>query len=197
MKMNQSNLKYYKWLNKPAKFELTDDTLVIETEPGTDLWQRTHYGFRNDNVPGFLTEPDRDFTFQVKTQFNSNYMYDQCGILLYHDSDNWVKVSVEYENKDFSRLGSVVTNLGYSDWATTDISATVSQMWYRLSCRGQDFCVENSTDGVNFKQMRIFHIHVPFEMVKVGVYACSPLQSSFKATFSEFKIGPCEWQQHV
>jgi uncharacterized protein len=196
MKMNQSNLKYYKWLNKPAKFELTDDTLVIETEPGTDLWQRTHYGFRNDNVPGFLTEPDRDFTFQVKTQFNSNYMYDQCGILLYHDSDNWVKVSVEYENKDFSRLGSVVTNLGYSDWATTDISATVSQMWYRLSCRGQDFCVENSTDGVNFKQMRIFHIHVPFEMVKVGVYACSPLQSSFKATFSEFKIGPCEWQQH-
>ena len=44
--MKPSNLKYYKWSNKPVKFELTEDTLVIETEPGTDLWQRTHYGFQ-------------------------------------------------------------------------------------------------------------------------------------------------------
>ena len=194
--MNQSNLKYYKWLNKPANYELKEDELVIETEPGTDLWQRTHYGFRNDNAHGFLTETDGDFSFQVKTQFDSGFMYDQCGILLYLDSDNWVKVSVEYENEEFARLGSVVTNLGYSDWATTDIQANVKDMWYRLSRRSQDFFIENSVDGINFKQMRIFHIHVPFEMVKVGVYACSPLESSFKATFSEFRIGQCDWQAH-
>ena len=194
--MKSSNLKYYKWLNEPAKYELKGNTLVIETEPGTDLWQRTHYGFQNDNAPGFLTETEGDFTFQVKTQFNSGFMYDQCGILLYHDSDNWIKVSVEYENEEFARLGSVVTNLGYSDWATTDISASIKEMWYRLSRRSQDFFVESSTDGASFKQMRIFHMHVPLEIVRVGVYACSPLQSSFKATFSEFKIGPCEWGQH-
>ena len=191
--MNYSDLKNYKWLNKPAKFELTDNTLVIETEPGTDLWQRTHYGFKNDNAHGFLTETGGDFTFSVKTQFNSGFMYDQCGILLYNDCNNWVKVSVEYENEEFARLGSVVTNLGYSDWATTDIQATVKEMWYRLSRRGQDFFVENSMDGINFKQMRILHLHVPFETVRVGVYACSPLHSSFKATFSEIKTGPCEW----
>jgi regulation of enolase protein 1 (concanavalin A-like superfamily) len=194
--MNKSNLKFYNWLNKPAEYELKGDTLVIETGPGTDLWQRTHYGFRNDNAPGFLTETDGDFTFQVKTQFNSDFMYDQCGILLYHDSDNWVKVSVEYENEEFARLGSVVTNLGYSDWATSDIPATVKEMWYRLSRRGQDFFVENSVDGINFNQMRVLHMHVSFEMVKVGVYACSPLQSSFKATFSEFEIGTCKWPEN-
>ena len=194
--MNQSDLKNYKWINKPASYELANNTLVIETEPGTDLWQRTHYGFQNDNAPGFLIEPSGDFTFQVKTQFNSGFMYDQCGILLYHNSDNWVKVSVEYENEAFARLGSVVTNLGYSDWATTDIPASVKEMWYRLSRRWQDFLVESSPDGINYKQMRIFHIHVPLDIVRIGVYACSPLQSSFKATFSEFKMGPCEWEQH-
>jgi regulation of enolase protein 1 (concanavalin A-like superfamily) len=193
--MNQSDLKNYKWINKPAKFELTEDTLIIETEAGTDLWQRTHYGFQNDNAPGFLMEVNGDFTFSVKTQFNSSYMYDQCGILLYQDSENWLKVSVEYENEEFARLGSVATNLGYSDWATTDIQAGVSEMWYRVSRRGQDFFIENSEDGINFKQMRILHMHVPFEMIKVGVYACSPLQPGFKASFSEFKIGPCEWAE--
>ena len=194
--MSQSNLKNYKWINKPKKFELTDDNLVIETEPGTDLWQRTHYGFQNDNAPGFLTEANGDFTFQVMTQFDSDFMYDQCGILLYNDSDNWVKVSVEYENEEIARLGAVVTNLGYSDWATTDIPATVKEMWYRFSRRGQDFLAESSTDGIHFKQMRILHMHVPFELVRVGVYACSPLQSSFKATFSDFQMGLCQWEKH-
>ena len=30
---------------------------------------------------------------------------------------------IEYENEQYQRLGSVVTNRGYSDWATTDIDA--------------------------------------------------------------------------
>ncbi len=191
--MTKSDLKEYEWRNQPEKFELKEDLLRIQTSPGTDLWQRTHYGFRNDNAPAFLTGVSEDFTFQVKTGFDPKFMYDQCGILLYLDSDNWVKVSVEYENEAFARLGSVVTNLGYSDWSSTDISASISEMWYRISRRGQDFLIENSEDGIHFKQMRILHMHVPLNTARVGVYACSPLQSSCKATFSEFKIGTCEW----
>lgn len=191
--MIQSDLKDYNWINKPADFELTDDTLTIKTEPGTDMWQRTHYGFQNDNAPGFLAEVNRDFTFSVKTSFDSGFMYDQCGILLYQNSENWLKVSVEVENEEFSRLGSVATNLGYSDWASSDIPADVSEMWYRVSRRGQDFLVENSTDGKEYRQMRIFHFHQPIDIAKIGVYACSPLESSFKAVFSEFKFEPCKW----
>lgn len=41
---------------------------------------------------------------------------------MYLDSENWLKVSIEYENEKFQHLGSVVTNNGYSDWATTEIS---------------------------------------------------------------------------
>lgn len=194
--MKKSGFKGYEWQNQPEQFELTEDMLSFQTAPGTDLWQRTHYGFRNDNAPAFLREVDGDFTFQVKTRFYPNFMYDQCGILLYSDSDNWVKVSVEHENQDFARLGSVATNLGYSDWASTDIPASVSEMWYRLSRRGQDYLIENSEDGTHFKQMRILHMHLPTIVARVGVYACSPLQSSFKAMFSEFRIGPCEWPEH-
>jgi regulation of enolase protein 1 (concanavalin A-like superfamily) len=107
-----------------------------------------------------------------------------------------MKASVEFENQEFARLGSVVTNLGFSDWATTDISPKITVVWYRLSRRGQDFYIESSLDGNLFQQMRMFHIHNSITVARVGVYACSPLESSFTAEFSEFEISPCVWPEY-
>jgi len=195
--MEQLTFEKFTWINQPPKFEINHNRLLIETEPGTDLWQRTYYGFQNDNAPAFLTKLGGDFSFEVKTEFEeAGFMYDQCGVLLYIDNENWVKISVEYENEQFSRLGSVVTNLGYSDWATTDVPSGISEMWYRLSRRGQDFYIENSIDGIFYRQMRMFHMHKTVTDVKVGVYACSPLKSSFNAVFAEFKSGPCLWPEY-
>ena len=47
---------------------------------------------------------------------------------MYLDSENWLKASIEYENQSFQHLGSVVTNNGYSDWATTEIPANVKSV---------------------------------------------------------------------
>lgn len=195
--MKEIDLNRFSWLNKPDKFELTNHTLWMQTSPETDFWQRTYYGFSHDNAPAFLYELNHDFSFQVKTHFQPENKYDQCGLLLYNDSENWIKASIEHENSDFARLGSVVTNRGYSDWASMNISADTHDMWYRLSRRGQDFLIENSPDGNYFHQMRILHLHLPVQSVRVGVYACSPLQSSFKAIFSDFKTGPCMWPEHT
>ena len=140
-----------------------------------------------------------DFTFSLKSEFEAKTQYDQCGMILYQDSENWTKASVEYENEDFARLGSVVTNLGYSDWATADIPAIINEVWYKLSRRGQDFYIEFSQNGRHYQQMRMFHMHKPISVARLGVYACSPLNSSFRAVFSEFELGDCEWpeyQQH-
>ena len=98
------------------------------------------------------------FSFTVKTEFASKRRFDQCGIVMYLDSENWLKASIEYETREYQRLGSVATNHGYSDWATTDIPASVKSMWYRFSRRESDYCIECSEDGVHFKQMRICHM---------------------------------------
>lgn len=194
--MINDELHKYRWMNQPKHFVVEKNRLIIETEPETDLWQRTYYGFQNNNAPSFLQEAEGDFSFVVKTEFEESwFMYDQCGLLLYIDSENWVKVAVEFENDSISRLGSVVTNLGYSDWATTDIPAETSEMWYRLSRRGQDFYIENSGNGKTYRQMRMLHMHKTSEKVQIGVYACSPLKSSFNAVFSEFGTGPCVWPE--
>jgi regulation of enolase protein 1 (concanavalin A-like superfamily) len=140
---------------------------------------------------------EKFFSFIVKTDFTgSHHRFDQCGIVMYLDSENWLKGSVEYENELFQHLGSVVTNHGYSDWATTAIPSDVRVMWYRLSRREDDFRIECSEDGIRFRQMRICHMPQASGTVTFGIYACSPEDSSFKATFSHMDVTECKWLPH-
>ena len=129
-----------KWTREPAGVSVRDGAISIKTAPRTDLWQRTYYHFRNDNAPVLqMTTSEKYFSFVVKTDFSqSHHRFDQCGVVMYLDSENWLKGSVEYENDRFQHLGSVVTNDGYSDWATTAIPADVKTMWYRFSCSPED-----------------------------------------------------------
>ncbi len=90
----------------------------------------------------------------------------------------------------------MVTNGGYSDWATTEISPEIKTMWYRLSRRNDDFCIECSSDGKEFAQMRICHLQKALGKIKFGVYACSPENSSFKAKFRHFSFTDCMWKAH-
>ena len=115
---------------------------------------------------------------------------------MYLDSENWLKGSIEYENEEFQHLGSVVTNNGYSDWATTEIDASIKSMWYRFSRREDDYCIECSEDGIIFKQMRICHMWNAGNTIQFGIYACSPENSSFKATFTDMEITECKWLAH-
>ena len=185
------------WIREPAEHTVADDKIEIVTEPGTDLWQRTYYHFQNDNAPVLQMETEEKFfSFTVKTAFDSKHRYDQCGIVMYLDSQNWLKASVEFENEAVQHLGSVVTNGGYSDWATTEIDASVKSMWYRFSRREDDYRIECSEDGVTFQQMRICHIHKGTGRIRFGVYACSPEASSFKATFTHMALTECKWLAH-
>jgi len=191
------DMNQWQWTREPAAFAVSETAVEIVTKPHTDLWQRTYYRFRNDNAPVFQTETDkRYFSFTVKTVFESKRRFDQCGIVMYLDSENWLKASVEYENERFQHLGSVVTNNGYSDWATTEIDAAVQSMWYRFSRREDDYCIECSEDGVIFRQMRICHMWHGAGTIRFGIYACSPEDSSFKATFTDMELTECKWLAH-
>lgn len=191
------NAKEMKWIRAPKQYEVTEDRVEIITEPHTDLWQRTYYHFRNDNAPVLRSETDEQFfSFVVKTDFDTKVRYDQSGIVMYLDSDNWLKAAMEYENDKIQRLGSVVTNNGYSDWSSVDVDASIKSMWFRFSRREDDFCIENSVDGVNFKQMRICHMFNAKEKISFGIYACSPEDSTFKASFTDMEMTECKWLVH-
>ena len=191
------DLKSMEWTREPESFHIHDNKIEVITKPYTDLWQRTYYHFRSYNAPVLQAKTkEKSFSFVIKTEFESSHRFDQCGVVMYLDSDNWMKGSIEYEDETFQHLGSVVTNQGYSDWATTAIDASVKSMWYRLSRREDDFCLECSQDGTHFTQMRIFHMWAAKDEIQFGIYACSPEESSFKAVFSNIELTECKWPAH-
>ena len=183
------------WENEPENV-ITDNEIIIHTKPYTDFWQRTHYGFSRDNGHCLLTYTDADFLLEVKTRFNAKEQYDQCGLFVRIDKDNWIKESTEFETENHYRLGSVVTNLGFSDWATIDIEKPVNEVWYRIQSKNglRDFLLEFSDDPGIWRQLRITHLHKATERIAIGIYACSPMNSSFVAKFSEFRIDSSTWK---
>lgn len=195
----KSDIANMHWTGAPEDCIVTGNRIEIVTRPHTDLWQRTYYHFRNDNAPMLqMTTAEPFFSFTVKTEFSgSHHRFDQCGVIVYRNSENWLKASVEYENGNFQHLGSVVTNYGYSDWATAEIPADVKSMWYRLSRREDDFRIECSDDGTVFRQMRICHLHDAKGEIHFGIYACSPEDSSFRAVFTNIALTECQWPAHV
>ena len=188
----------FSWTREPERCTIGPERIEVVTQPHTDLWQRTYYHFQNDNAPVLQMETEEKFfSFVVRTEFqDSCRRFDQCGIVMYLDSENWLKASVEFENEAFQHLGSVVTNHGWSDWATTAIDASVKSMWYRLSRREDDYCIECSPDGEMWRQMRVCHMHEGGGRIRFGIYACSPEDSSFKAVFSQLQLTDCQWKAH-
>jgi len=72
------------WLNEPTSYSIQENEVVIKTEPGTDFWQRTYYGFRNDNAPALLFKINElYFSFVIKTEFDTKNRFDQCGVIVY------------------------------------------------------------------------------------------------------------------
>lgn len=192
------DLSQFVWTRNPKACVIEDGRVEITTNPHTDLWQRTYYHFRNDNAPVLQMETEQKFfSFIVRTDFSGSHTrFDQCGVVMYLNSDNWLKGSVEYENSEFQHLGSVATNHGYSDWATTAIPADKKVMWYRLSRREDDFCIECSEDGHAWSQMRVCHMYEAQDKIRFGIYACSPEESSFTAVFTDMQLTECAWRAH-
>ncbi|MCX7208537.1 MAG: DUF1349 domain-containing protein [Proteobacteria bacterium] len=185
----------FTWLNEPVH-TIGNDFLSITTNPDTDFWQKTHYGFERDNGHCLLRKIDFDFSMQTRTTFEPKSQYDQCGLIVRINAENWIKTSTEYESKTHSRLGSVVTNLGYSDWATIDINGQTREMHYRIQSKNNltDYLIEYSNDGFDWKQLRIAHLHSTAKEVQVGIYACSPMQTSFEGSFHDFSISSTFWK---
>lgn len=183
----------FRWTNEPPSWSLdSDGALTFTTGPKTDFWQRTHYGFRRDDGHVFAAEVSGDFTLTARLVAEPTAQYDQCGLVCRIGPEDWAKCSVEYEDATLSRLGSVVTVGGYSDWATQDVAA-LTTVYYRLDRRGADIRFSWSEDGASWHQMRIAHLDTGGGPVLAGVYGCSPTGPGTRCRADGIRVGPNGW----
>jgi regulation of enolase protein 1 (concanavalin A-like superfamily) len=173
------------WLYPPHIWSLEGGRLTLYPDAQTDYWQRTHYGFQNDNGHFFYTEVKEDFTLTAKARFTPLHQYDQAGLMVRISPDFWLKTSIEFEPEQPNRLGAVVTRCGYSDWSTQDISKKVGEYQLRVQRVSDDYLVEyRQFDRDRWSQIRMTHLeNLQGAAIQCGLYACSPKEGGFKAEF--------------
>lgn len=184
------------WTNKPTHAIVGKTKVIIESEPFTDLWSQTYFHTTKSNATLLTLPIEQNFTFSAKVEFKFKRQFDQAGIILYANGDNYVKLCIEYMDETASLMSVVVTHHGFSDWSSFSVASGLSSMYFRLSCLDGDVKCENSGDGVHYKQMRIFHLRRREEKYQVGLFLASPLDSCFEAHFSELYIEDCVWKRY-
>ena len=178
------------WFCPPNQWSLENGRLTLYPDAKTDYWQRTHYGFQNDNGHFFYIKVDGDFRLSTQVRFFPQHQYDQAGLMVRFSPDFWLKTSIEFEPDEPNRLGAVVTRYGYSDWSTQDISKGVDVYQLHIRREADDYIVEyRQSDGDHWSQIRMAHLEKPQEsVVQCGLYACSPIEAGFRADFEYLKL---------
>lgn len=173
------------WLNEPRAWRADGDILDVTTDPGTDFWRVTHYGFTRDSGHFRYRCVEGDFVAEVKVTGAYRDLYDQAGLMLRVDERNWLKCGVEYVGG--VQQASAVMTRDFSDWSVTPLVANPPAFWLRVIRKADYAEVHLSTDGETYTLLRLGYL-VPSAACLVGPMCCSPDGTGFAVRFEGFTV---------
>lgn len=178
-------LKRMSWMNEPASSNLVGDKLAVRSRAKTDFWRKTFYGYITDNGHFFHLPASGDFIFQ--TRINGQYaaLYDQAGLMVRKDAENWMKCGTEFF--DDRRHASVVFTRDFSDWSTMPDLSDTAPIWWRAVRKKDSIETLCSLDGKAFTSVRQGYFP-PDEKVDVGIMCAAPEGPGFEAVFDNLKL---------
>lgn len=174
-----------KWLNEPASATVSGSSLVVRARPKTDFWRKTFYGYITDNGHFFYLPVAGDFVFEARVDGQYAALYDQAGLMVRIDTQNWVKCGTEFF--DNTRHASVVFTREFSDWSTMNDFVTSGPVWWRVVRKTDSLEALCSKDGMNFTSVRMGYL-VPSSTADVGIMCAAPEGNGFQCVFDSFKL---------
>jgi len=102
-----------RWFNDPASSKREGGKLFISSRPKTDFWRKTFYGYVTDNGHFLHLPVQGNFVFEARVNGQYAALYDQAGLMVRADAENWVKCGTEFV--DGVRHASVVFTRDFSD----------------------------------------------------------------------------------
>jgi uncharacterized protein len=178
----------YRWLNEPASWRGGAGHLTVTTDARTDFWRHTFYGFTRDNGHAYLRPISGDFTCTATVAGEYDTLYDQAGLMLRVDAENWIKCGIEYTD-GLMHFSVVVTN-SVSDWSVVPLPrvAPSDPLSVRLTRHADAVRVQFRLGETPWQLARLCHFSGADG--HAGVMACSPEREGFRATFSNIEVGP-------
>lgn len=181
-------LKEFDWMNEPQQVRFDDDGMFVRAKYRTDFWCCARHNFRKDDGHFFFSYALGDFCCDLDWSFENIGPFDQCGIMLRLDVNNWFKISIMSESEQAPKIATSLTVDGYSDLASVDIEPGVKHIWYRLKKRKGCYIASYSSDGQNYKELRKFYMVHDSDEMKIGAYICSPQSEDFSAVLHNLEV---------
>ena len=149
------SLNKMNWLNEPQQWEIKDGkTLVMDVPAKTDFWRISHYGFTVDDGPFYYATYGGEFEAKVKITGNYVTTFDQMGLMLRIDHENWIKAGVEYVDGK-QNVSAVVTHRT-SDWSVVQLPDAPRSIWIKAVRRLDAVEIFFSRDDKEYSNHSIF-----------------------------------------
>lgn len=178
-------LEKMQWFNEPVEWEIKDKSLLMNVTPQTDYWRISHYGFTVDDAPFFYTIRGGEFEVRVKISGEYKTRFDQAGLMLRIDHENYIKAGIEYVDGKYN-LSAVVTH-HTSDWSVIALDKPIPFVWIKAVRRLDAVEIFYSYDDKEYILMRNAWLQ-DNHPVMVGVMGASPDGNGFQAKFEDFSI---------
>ncbi|BAV04381.1 hypothetical protein SAMN05421788_110110 [Filimonas lacunae] len=173
------------WYNEPEKWEIKDNALHMFVTPQSDYWRISHYGFTVDDAPFYYGTYGGEFEVKVKLTGDYKARFDQMGLMIRTDHENYIKTGIEFVDGKFN-VSTVVTHTT-SDWSVTKLEKAPPFIWIKAVRRLDAVEIYYSFDDKNYVMTR----NCPLKdnhPVMVGLMAASPDGNGFDATFENFGV---------
>ena len=173
------------WMNEPASSKIVGEQIVVRSRAKTDFWQKTFDGYVADNGHFYHLSVPGDFTFTACINGRYATQYDQAGLMVRLDSENWMRCGTELI--DGKRFASVVFTRNYSDGSTMPDLSETEPIWWRAIRKKDSIETLCSLNGVQFTSVRMGYFP-PNRPVEVGIMCAAPSGPGFEATFKDLKL---------
>ena len=127
--VSAQTLEKMQWFNEPSQWEIKDKKLTLFATPQSDYWRIAHYGFTVDDAPFLYTTYGGEFEAKVKITGDYKVRYDQAGMMIRIDHENYIKTGIEYVDGKYN-LSAVVTH-HTSDWSVITLDRAVPFIWIK------------------------------------------------------------------
>lgn len=182
---NTPTLEKMTWYNEPEAWSIADGALLMDVTPKSDYWRISHYGFTVDDAPFYYATYGGEFEARVKITGDYRNRFDQAGLMVRIDHENYIKAGIEYVDGKYNL--SVVVTHKTSDWSVIALDRPVESVWIKAVRRRDAVEVFYSFDGKEYTMMRNAWLqdNTP---VMVGMMGACPDGDGFSVRFDGFNV---------
>jgi regulation of enolase protein 1 (concanavalin A-like superfamily) len=181
------------WTREPVSISEKNGAIVVEAAEGSDWWRTTSYGFIHDDGHALVKDFPQDSSMEVSFILDYKEQFDQCGIFITSDDENWIKAAVEFCD-GFPQVGAVVTAT-ISDWSTGRVSEWMGkEVTVRVSRSGDAVTVRAGCEG-DMRLVRLAPLD-PKRTWKAGPLLCAPSRAGLVTTITSWSEGPADSDLH-